>query len=335
MRGITDAAHQFEDVETTVSHAYGAPNAWLGGRTYGAAFFDRCAVDGLIPREGGAKVLEIGCGTGRFARAWLDRFREVRPEVYAASTYTMFDLSPALAASQRELCRPHAERITHVVGNVETDAIGESFDTILCNEVIADLSVDVVSRDDLGAPTAGAAAVRRYGLDLAGAMDRFLVNTGALTALARIAAALRPGGGAVVTEYGSRTGFPRPAELAGHTEHSIHFGHLEKAARVLGLDARCEPLPAFLGFDVRREVLSWASTRLLREAAPRLFGHALPALAYDRPGLRVAIGDAFNRLGNLRWVPLADDGAYLAPSWFEALSLRKSGPDAAQPTPNR
>src|SRR5207248_1453959 len=88
---IADAARQFDDVETTVSHAYAAPHPALGGRSYGEAFFDVCLERGLISER--PRVLEIGGGTGRFARAFLDRFAARRPDAYRSSSYALFDLS--------------------------------------------------------------------------------------------------------------------------------------------------------------------------------------------------------------------------------------------------
>jgi SAM-dependent methyltransferase len=320
---ITDASYQFDEVETTVSHAYSVPSAGLQGRTYGEAFFDRSAdLDAF--RAAGTRILEIGCGTGRFARAFLDRFATQKAVEYRASHYTMFDLSPTLAASQRDLCQPHAEHITHRSGNVETYDFGESFDLILCNEMIADLAVHVTSRGAAHGAAPGPACVAKYRLDCEGAMDRFLVNTGAIKVIEQIAAVLRPAGHAIVTEYGSKTSFPQPRELGRHTEHSIHFGHLEQAARALGLEAECESLTSFLRFDPRHEVIAGASAVLLRAVSPRFFGRPLRGLAYDRSQLRGEIGDAFDRIGNLVWLPLGDRKSFATPARFLALSLRRS-----------
>ena len=68
------------------------PHAALAGSSYGAAFFD------AVTRRGARKrrILEIGCGTGRFARAFLDRMRAVEPARYREVRYTLFELSETL-----------------------------------------------------------------------------------------------------------------------------------------------------------------------------------------------------------------------------------------------
>lgn len=320
---ITDAEHQFNRVEVTVSHAYGVAHPALGGRSYGQALFDLCKSAGVL--RAGASIVEIGCGTGAVARAFLDRFAATDPRAYDSSRYTLLDLSPALGASQRELCAAHARCTSFVSADVEHCAIdGGAFDVVLCNEMIADLSVAVMDRANPW-DGAGAQLVSKYGLDGSCALDRFLVNVGALRLVERIARWLRPGGIAWISEYGNLSTFPHAVELGGHVEHSIHFGHLLTAARSLGLEARCDPLGTRIGFDLEHEVLAGDSSFLLRRASTVLFGSPLEARAYDRAMLRAKLGDVLDRIGNLRWRPVGDRESFMSPSGFFALTLRAGG----------
>ncbi|HZU83186.1 MAG TPA: class I SAM-dependent methyltransferase [Polyangiaceae bacterium] len=315
---IADAERHFDDVENTVSHAYGGAHPALRGRSYGEAFFDACA--SLRALRPGARVLEIGCGTGRFARAFLDAMAAHLPDAYRTATYTMFDLAPALTASQRRLTSPHADRTAFENGDIETHSFGSRrFDLVIANEMMADLSVEIADRDRPGA----VACVERYALSGEGALRRFVVNSGAIRLLERIAGILEPGGCAVATEYGSRDAFPVAVELGDHTEHSIHFGHLEQVARRLGLDPRCESLLSWLGFDASCEVIANDSLMLLRRLSRQIFGRPLPAAAYTREQLRDAVGGALDRVENVRFRRVGDRRSHMCPGEFQALRMRR------------
>jgi 2-polyprenyl-3-methyl-5-hydroxy-6-metoxy-1,4-benzoquinol methylase len=147
---IRDADYRFDEVETTVSLAYSVRHPGLGGRAYGEALFDKWYALGAI--RSGMQILEVGCGTGRLARSFLDAFAKRMPEAYANARYVMFDVAPVLAASQRDLTVAHAERIALVTGNIETHVFHEQFDLVIANEMIADLSVEAV---DKSRPEAG------------------------------------------------------------------------------------------------------------------------------------------------------------------------------------
>ena len=217
VNGIGNALAQFEDVETTVSHAYGLPHAALGGRSYGQAFFDKCRELTLV--NGPVSILEVGCGTGRFARAFLDRFAEQFRDAYDHSRYTLLDLSPTLTASQRVQCAPHATRVGFENGDIEQFEPARSFDLVIMNEMIADLSVTPLTLAEVNGGTPEAHCVVRYRLSLDGAMDRFVVNSGAIRVIERLRSWLSPAGAAVVCGYGSLNEFPCSIQLGEHVEY--------------------------------------------------------------------------------------------------------------------
>src|SRR5204863_297537 len=89
--GISNAFHQFDSIETTVSHAFRHPHQALGGRSYGEAF-----CDALLERNelrAGARILEIGGGVGYFANAFLTRLQHRDPGIYNSVRYRLLDLS--------------------------------------------------------------------------------------------------------------------------------------------------------------------------------------------------------------------------------------------------
>ena len=292
--GVTDALEQFDRSEPTVAHAYSSPHAALAGRSYGAAFFDAVRRSGAL--SAGNRILEIGCGTGRFARAFLDRMRDVDPACYRDVRYTLFELSETLAASQRQLCAAHADRVSFVAGDVERYAFADTFDLIVANEMIADLSVEE--------------------------RDGSLINSGAIALVEKLPSLLAPGGYAALTEYGSTVEPPMPVKLPGHIEHSIHFGHLLEAAERVHLEARCLQLVEYLGFDAGVEVLSRHSLHLLQQVSPALLGPTVPSLSYDRAQLAQLLGEALDRIGNLFFLPVANTDTFMSPAGFLALELR-------------
>ncbi len=314
---IRDADHQFDEVETTVSHAYSVRHPGLGGRAYGEALFDKCRALGAI--RSGMQILEVGCGTGRLARSFLDAFAKRMPEAYANARYMMFDVAPVLAVSQRELTAPHAERVVFVSGNIETHVFHEQFDLVIANEMIADLSVDAVDKDR----PASTSYARKYNLSSARALRIFLVNAGAIRFVEQVASILHRDGLAIVVEYGSRDGFPVAVELCEHTEYSIHFGHLEEAAASLGLRPHCESLESFLEFDSGCQVIAADSSALLRGLSSRLFGTQIPKLAYTRKQLYAAVGRRIEGVQNVQFLPIGDCGSLMCPREFLALLLSR------------
>lgn len=283
---IENGDRHFDDVETTVAHALGLPHPALRGRTYGQALGDA-----LGDRVRG-RVLEVGCGDGEMAAA------------FGWAPYVRCDLSP-------ELLRTQAKRAPHTLGVLGDGARlpfrDSSFDLVLSNEVIADLSA---VPEELAADR-----IDRYGLPRGDGA----YNLGAWQLVEEIARVLKPGGSAFVSEFGSLDEAPEEAVQLDHPEVSIHFGHLLSVARQNGLDAEVVRLDDLLGVDLTARQLARPHHEGLR-AMMRAEGRHLPARAWTPETLAATLPWPVE---GLAWVPMSEPGAGPLVTRFYALLARK------------
>jgi len=324
--GIVDAQKQFDEYEMTVSHAFSTPHKALQGRSFGEAFCDRLLKMKAV--KTGCRMLEIGCGTGRFATDFLNRLKDTRPRVYPSVRYTLFDVSPVLQESQKKSCEVHSNQTSFILGDVhQLDFSDLRYDLIICNEMIADLEVSEANRENLQKGvlvTRGEKLVARYNLDYEEALPRFIVNSGAIDMVVKTAGLLAPDGTCVITEYGMKDKFPIVVSLSGHNEYSIHFGHLLLVSRTLCKAARVVNLGDFLSFDGECEYLHEDLVKLLfQDLLPYLGTEDIkPPFPGDRKAIEIYLGDRLERIGNLKYVPLKDRASGITPFVFSALIIR-------------
>jgi hypothetical protein len=278
-------------------------------------------------------VLEIGAGLGYVAHDAIARLRDAGREV----SYTIIELSPALAAAQKNRLAASAG-VTWVAGDVLGVAVDGPFDLIISNEMAGDLPARQLSRTDIGLSAEGgtvdraklrvhSATAADLGVVLDDAPEPFYLQTGAIDMIARIAAWLAPGGTAIVTEFGDVAAWPRLSSQLDHPELSTHFGHLMQAARGAGLQASIEFVIDLLDFD--RTLQGLATTRSHFRALRALAGHAgvdLPKIGYTPELLAEIVGDKLDvtAIGELRWDKIEDRLMGLVPHEFKALVLRRS-----------
>lgn len=328
---IKDAVEQFERRETTLSHAFRVPHPALANRPWGGQLA-RVLVDRDIVPDDAARtplvVLEVGGGTGLFARGFLDGLALRAPRTYNRLRYVIADLAPALSRSQRERAAPHRDRLRLVTADACALPLPDrSVDVIISNEMIADLPTVPVRREDLEAGQGpGEVLVRRYGLPVADAHGLFFLNSGAIRFLEECARVLKPGGTAYVSEFGSTTTYPEQSTHLDHPEFSIHFGHLQQVADRLGLEASLEPLANLVQLDGRVKVLQ--TTQSFFDALKAFLGQhgvKLEKIAYTEDMLKALVGDALalDRLEGLKFAPCGQRVLGLKPPEFKALLLRK------------
>lgn len=339
---ISDANTQFDHQETTLSHLLRIPHPTLatsgdaaGGpgalRTYGQALADVLLGRGAIP-EGQVRILEIGAGLGYVAHDVIQRLRDAKREV----SYTIIELSPALAAAQQQRLADQAG-VTWVLGDVLGVALDATFDLILSNEMAGDLPARQLSRADIGLAADGGNVDRDklrtispvaadLGVVLDDAPEPFYLQTGALDMIVRIARWLAPGGTAIVTEFGGIASWPRLSTQLDHPELSTHFGHLMQAARGAGLTADFEFVIDLLEFD--RALQGLATTRSQFRALHALAADAgveLAKIGYTPELLAQTVGDKLDlaTVGDLRWDKIEDRLMGLVPHEFKALILKR------------
>lgn len=339
---IVSGDTQFDHRETTLSHLLRVPHPALAGtprapRTYGQALADVLLGRGAVP-ERQVRILEIGAGLGYVAHDVLQRLQGGKREV----SYTIVELSPALAAAQQARLADVASTggaggVTWVIGDVLDVALDATFDLIISNEMAGDLPARQLSRLEVGLAADGGTVDRdklrafsRAAADLGVVIDDapepFYLQTGALDMIARIATWLAPGGTAVVTEFGDVASWPRLSTQLDHPELSTHFGHLAQAARGAGLEANVEFVIDLLDFD--RTLQGVATTRSHFRALRALAADAgieLAKIGYTPELLAHAVGDKLDleTIGELRWDKIEDRLMGLVPHEFKALVLKR------------
>ena len=352
---ITDAHAQFEDVETTLAHLFREPHPALQHRTYGGAFLHALLDEGLFTTST-QTIVEVGGGVGFFARGLLDELRQVRPTYYTQSAYTIADISPELSRSQRTLLHEHQDHTSCLLMDGERlegfdDA---SVDLVISNEVIADMRCGRIRRltdpatqqgwddpdawlealededdtpEELEGDPETIELLRTYSIDTTSApLGEVWVNTGSMRFVETIARVLKPGGGAVVTEFGGPWSWPVESIHLDHAEISIHFGHLIQVARANGLEARWVHVPDLLQMDESAEMLTSTRTwfRNFGALLQPYTKEPLRKIAWTKPMLEDLLGsDILERLEGLRWAPLSERTQGLKPREFCALILRK------------
>jgi len=307
---IADADAQFEHQETTLSHLLRVPHPVLRGRTYGVALIDALRARGALP-DGRIRVLEIGAGLGYVARDAIAALGDV--------DYTIVELSPALAAAQRERVGAGA---TWIEGDILAVELPEgSFDLVIANEMVGDLPAVQQARG-----AAPPRSVADAGISLDDAPDPCFLTTGAFELVARIARWLAPGGTAVVTEFGDLAAWPKLSTHLDHPELSIHFGQLAQAARAAGLTADVEFVIDLLDFD--RDQQGLATTRSHFRALRALAAAhdvELPKLGYTPALLAETVAGKIDltSIGELRWDRVEDRLMGLVPHEFKAMIARR------------
>ena len=339
---IADADGQFDHRETTLSHLLREPHPVLRGRTYGQALIDALVERNRLPgasdgdiAESGTRldVLEVGAGLGYVARDAVTRLRERGFD----PSYDIVEIAPVLARVQRE--RLEGLGVSVHEGDVLEADLGTGRDLILANEMIGDLPAVQLTRAKIGAdlpPEQRGGPLALLGetgeliteleLELNDAPETFYLTTGALQLIRRLWHALAPGGVAVLTEFGELSMYPRLSTQLDHPELSIHFGHLQQAARAVGFESEFEYIIDLLDFD--RDFRGMATTRSYFRALGEMlaeYGVELSKVGYTERMFDALLGDKVDRatIGELYFDRIEDRLMGLVPHEFKALILKR------------
>ena len=336
LHGIPDASWEFDLIEPTINHAFRFPSDVLEGFDYGTRFCSSALRSEVLPglnETDRLEVLEVGGGTGTFARAFT---KQAGSMTKAAVGYHILELSPALVQAQKEALSGHFP-VTHFQQDAtEFQLPGYKFDLIIANEVIADFSTAQVRRvPNPGSEEAssgaqwegeGAADVQKYQLMVDDAPDKFLVNSGVFRFIERAWEHLAPGGTAIISEYGKHEGklaYPIQEYQLNHEEFSIHFGHVETCARKVGFNSRLVSLKDFLKANDQVLMLNGREEhiRCLDRVLQQL-GLTLPYAAISQREFEEKFGEVIERLGivGITFSPLST-GYHYGPDWNDFLVL--------------
>ena len=222
-------------------------------------------------------VVEVGGGYGSLMGAFLD--------VAPLRDLTMVDISPFFTARQRELLgRRGAFRFVTADALTYFPDAERPVDLVISNENIGDFpTVTGIRKDELEAALADGGAggplrevaevVAAYDLDLSAAPTVFHFNLGAIRYLEALAPVARrvflsehscdP---VLPSEYRflplpAGDGYPREIPLKGHSEYSIHFGHLARVAERLGYRVTRLHLAELVGLRIDEGLQAMARVR--------------------------------------------------------------------------
>lgn len=290
LHGIEEATWEFDFIEPTVNHSFRFPHAALGGLDYGSRFCLstlRPEVVSLLNESDHLDVLEVGGGTGSFARAFITQATNT-----TRVNYHILDLSPALMENQRKLLSELLPESSHFHRDAtEFDLPGKTFDLIVSNEVIADFPVASGKRE-------GAFYVKKYNLLVKDAPDSFLVNVGVFRFIERAWKHLNSGGTLIVSEYGAEDRYPAASFNLNHDEYTIHFGHVAACAARVGFQCRLLTLKEFLDLDDEVLVLNGREEHLL--CLNHVFknqGHVLPYAVISKSDFEKQYGRVVEETG--------------------------------------
>lgn len=288
---IEEASWEFDFIEPTVNHSFRFPHEALGGLDYGSRFCLatlRPEVIPLLNESERLEVLEVGGGTGSFARSFINQASSKKTNL----NYHILDLSPALMANQRTLLSEFLPESSHFHQDAtEFDLPGHTFDLIVSNEVIADFPVASVPGD-------GAYYVDKYELSDKDASDSFLVNAGVFRFIERAWEHLNPGGTLIVSEYGAEDRYPAASFNLNHDEYTIHFGHVAACAAKVGFKCRLVTLKEFLDLDDEVLVLNGREEHLLcLNHVLKNYGHVLPYAVISKSDFEKQCGRVVEQTG--------------------------------------
>jgi SAM-dependent methyltransferase len=324
--GIEDASWEFDQIEPTVNHGFRFPHEALGGLDYGSRFCLATLKPEVVPlmnRTPMLEVLEVGGGTGSFARAFITQAASL-----IGVNYHILDLSPALMENQRKILAGLLPESRHFQQDAtEFDLPDHTFDLIISNEVIADFPVASVPGD-------GAYYVDKYDLSHEDAPDSFVVNSGAFQFIEHAWKHLRPGGTLIVTEYGSDHRYPARSYNLNHDEFTIHFGHLAACAAKVGFQCRLLTLKEFVGFDDDVLVLNGREEHLLcLNHVLKNYGEVLPYAVISKSDFEKRCQSIVEEIGLIGYSfsPL-NMGYHFGPNIrdFLVLIMNKRNPQIAQ-----
>jgi SAM-dependent methyltransferase len=139
-----------------------------------------------------------------------------------------------------------------------------------------------------------------------GAPETVRINIGAFQLLKELIRVLKPGGLAIVTEFGYQDRLPFRASHLDHAEYSIQFSQMISVAAALGFNIYLTDAFDFLGFRSDVKLI----TAFSYQAAYRIMEHLgvyLPNMTYTPEMLKAELGVDYNGFRGLGFVDVNKD----------------------------
>lgn len=327
-KGIQGHHGHFEIIETTVSHLFREPCEAMHGLTYGRLLAKTLKSMGCwTPKP--KRIMEVGAGLGYVSK---EMAQELSPFERQGINYIFLDLTRPFLASQVELAQKAGWNAHALNGNAESlPLVDASVDLVIDNENLADMTPIQFSKEELESGQ-GITSEHQEGLDLIRRLrlnldtpfpDEAIFNFGAIQFVMELWRVLKPGGRALLIEFGIEVGWPDPVRLPGHTEYEVQYSHLRHTAKWLGFREQYTTLPQLLGMRRDTQVLCTGAAYAIRRFC-EAEGKPFSVRAYSQPELEKALGEDLPKLTGLHYHSVLD------PAWFglwdfKVLILEKPG----------
>ena len=313
LKDITKREGHFDTIETTVSHLF-ASRAKPCKDSPMAASWPGISADGMVESEAAHRA-----GSGRRPGVRCARTRgRTDPSERNGVRYLFLDITKPFLESQLTLGSEGGWETHGVQANGEWLPIRDaSIDLVIDNENLADMTPVQLTRKEVESG-AGVSAlnqeaidwIRRIRLPLDQDMPaEFLFNLGPLRFVSELWRVLRPGGHAVLIEFGIEAGWPAPVKLPGHTEYEVQYSHLRHAVKWLGFHEQYFALPQFM--VLKPDTVYCARVQRIRiQRFCQTVGKPFAIRAYTEGELKTTYGDMLPRLMGCHYHELID------PAWF-------------------
>ena len=327
-QGIQSHHGHFEIVETTVSHLFREPCEALHGLSYGQLLAKTLRQLGWwSPKPN--RIVEVGAGLGYLSQ---EMAKELSPVERRNVEYIFLDLTRSFLHSQLDLATNAGWSARALNANAEYLPLADaSVDLVIDNENLADMTPTHFTKEELESGK-GTTEEHQRSLELVQKLrlnldkpypNEAIFNYGAIQFLMELWRVLRPGGRALLIEFGIDSGWPDPVRLPGHTEYEVQYTHMRHVAKWLGFNEQYCALPEILSIKRDTQVLCTGAAyaiRRLQEAEGKKFA----VRAYTESELKESLGDALSKFTGLHYHNVLD------PAWFglwdfKALILEKPG----------
>ncbi|MGH7256511.1 MAG: class I SAM-dependent methyltransferase [Nitrospirales bacterium] len=325
---ITQQDGHFDNIETTVSHLFREPSEAFQGLSYGRLLGRTLKHMGWwTPKP--KVVLEVGAGLGYVSREFGAELTSAERQ---GIRYLFADITRPFLSSQLTRAREGGWQARALHGNAEWLPLRDaSVDLVIANENLADLT-PVQLTPDAVLSRKGHTPLHQEALDWITRLRltleeplpaEFIFNLGPIRFLSELWRVLKPGGRAILIEFGVDRGWPQPVKLPGHTEYEVQYSHLRHMAKWLGFQEHYLPLPHFFRLRPDTKLLCTGAVYAIQRFC-EAEGKTFAVRAYTEPELKDTLGSMLPKLLGCHYHDISDP-AWFGLSDFRVLLVEKPG----------